>query len=284
MTKANSTVAGRRLAREMRRLRDQAGKKREESAAAAGIAPATLSRIEAGTHKPKSANILALCLFYGLPVEEAHRYSDLARQTKEPGWWHRYSDALPKGFEILVGLEDEAVEMRSYSTDSIEGLLQTEEYMRAQILAEPETPTEEQIEHRIAVRLGRQQRLLEDSDAPQLWIVQNEAGIRRLVGGSAVMKAQLEHLILMSRRSNVTLQVLPFSSGAHPASQGSFRLLELPSQDDPDVAYVEYRLGSIFLEEPQEVAVYAKIFNLLRADALGPDATRDLLEEAASPL
>ncbi|WP_034486282.1 helix-turn-helix domain-containing protein [Actinomadura oligospora] len=285
MRKISSTVARRRLAREMKRLREQAGKKREESAAAAEIAPATLSRIEAGTHSPKYASILALCLYYGLDLTDAQAYAELARQSKGgPGWWHRYSDVLPKGFEILVGLEDEARGARSYNGEFLDGLLQTERYMRALLRSEPETPTEEQIEQRVAVRLRRQERMLRAPDAPQLWIVQSEASIRRLVGGPAVMKEQLDHLRELSLLNNVTIQVLPFISGAHPAGHGDFRLLDFSGSKDPEAAYVEYRLGNIILEEPEEVATYAKVFDLLRADALGPDATRALLGEVAAHL
>ncbi|MBO2454190.1 helix-turn-helix transcriptional regulator [Actinomadura barringtoniae] len=268
----------------MRRLRDEAGKRREESAEAAGIAPATLSRIEAGTHAPKPANILALCLFYGLEVQQAQAYADLARQAKEPGWWHRYSDALPKGFDVYVAMEATASGMRVYRPDSIDGLLQTEAYMRAQMLAEPESPTEEQVEQRTAVRLKRQERWLSGEGSPQLWVIQNEAGLHRMVGGPDVMKEQLRRLHELSRLSNVTLQVLPFTSGAHPASHGGFHLLDFPDAGDPDIAYIEYRLGSLIMEEPHEVAAYAMIFNLLRADALGPDDARDMFEALAARL
>lgn len=285
MRKISSTVARRRLAREMKRLREQAGKKREESAAAAEIAPATLSRIEAGTHSPKYASILALCLYYGLDLTEAQAYAELARQSKGgPGWWHRYSDVLPKGFEILVGLEEDAQGTRSYNGEFLDGLLQTERYMRALLRSEPEPPTEEQIEQRVAVRMKRQERMLRASDTPQVWIVQSEASIRRLVGGPSVMKEQLDHLRGLSMLANVTIQILPFSSGAHPAGHSNFRLLDFSGGKDPEAAYVEYRLGSIILEEPYEVDAYAKIFDLLRADALGPDATRALLEDATAHL
>jgi transcriptional regulator with XRE-family HTH domain len=280
----NVTFAGRRLAREMRRMRDEAGKKREESAEAAGIAPATLSRIEAGTHAPKPANILALCLFYGLELQQAHAYADLARQAKEPGWWHRFSDALPQGFEVYVAMEAMATGMRVYRPDSIEGLLQTESYMRAQMLSEPESPSDEQIEQRIAVRLKRQERWLQGEGSPHLWVVQNEAGLHRMVGGNEVMKEQLNRLHEVSRLSNVTLQVLPFTSGAHPASHGGFQLLHFLEPGDPDIAYIEYRLGSIIMEESAEVTAYAMIFDLLRADALGPDKARDMVRSIASRL
>jgi transcriptional regulator with XRE-family HTH domain len=267
----------------MRRLRKESGKSREEVAKYAGVAPMTITRIEGAQHAPKPADIAMMCKFYGLDDERTEVLVTLARQSRQRGWWQRYGGAIPGWFEIYVGLEEEAAEIRSYQPEGIFGLLQTEGYMRGQILAEPETPSEEQVEQRVAIRLKRQERLKGD-DAPKLWIVLNEAAIRREIGGPETMREQLQRLIDASRLSNVTLQVLPFKTGAHPASHGAFTMLDFPEPADPDVVYVEYRLGSLYLEQQSEVAAYATIFDHLRARALGPDESRALITRVAQEM
>jgi hypothetical protein len=152
------------------------------------------------------------------------------------------------------------------------------------LLGEPAIPTDEEIERRIAVRMGRQRRLLEDGDAPDYWIIVNEAALRRNVGGKAVMKEQLEYLLERSRLSNVTIQVLTFESGAHSSMNGGFTILGFPEPTDRDVVYVEYREGSIYLEQPSEVRSYTLVFDHLRAQALGRDASRSLIAKLAREL
>ena len=282
-TRTSPTVRKRRLRAEMRRLRKESGKGVEEAAKFAGIAVATIYRIEAGTHAPKPADIMALCRFYG--VDDAHMevLANLARQSRMRGWWQRYGDTIPAWFEVYVGLEEETSEIRSYDPEGIFGPLQTERYMRAKMLAEPETPSDEQIEQRIAVRLKRQDRL-KDEDAPKVWAVLGEAALHRQVGGPETMREQLKHLLNVSRLSTMTLQVLSFKAGAHPAGHGAFTMLGFPIPVDPDVVYVEYRLGGLYLEQPAEVAAYTTIFNHLRARALGPDESRTLIRRLASEM
>lgn len=279
-SRTSPTVRKRRLRAEMQRLRKQSGKSAEEAAKFAGIAVATIYRIEAGTHAPKPADIMALCKFYGVDEARTEVLATLARQSRQRGWWQRYGDNIPAWFEVYVGLEEEATEIRSYDPEGIFGPLQTKDYMRAKMLAEPETPSEEQIEQRVAVRLKRQERLVGD-DAPRVWAVLGEAALHREVGGPEVMQEQLKRLIDTSQLSNVTLQVLPFKAGAHPAGHGAFTTVGFPEPIDPDVVYVEYRLGGLYLERESEVAAYARIFDHLRARALGPDESRVLIARAA---
>lgn len=279
-TRTSPTVRKRRLRAEMQRLRKESAKSAEEAAKFAGIAVATIYRIEAGTHAPKPADIMALCRFYGVDDARTETLATLARQSRLRGWWQRYGDNIPAWFEVYVGLEEETSEIRSYDPEGIFGPLQTAGYMRAKMLAEPETPSDEQIEQRVAVRLKRQDRL-NGEDAPMVWAVLGEAALHREVGGPETMREQLKRLINTSQLSNVTLQVLPFKSGAHPAGHGAFTMLGFPASADPDVVYVEYRLGGLYLEQKTEVAAYATIFNHLRARALGPDESRTLIAKVA---
>ncbi|TYB49097.1 helix-turn-helix domain-containing protein [Actinomadura chibensis] len=278
-TRTSPTVRRRRLAREMRQLRRTTQRSREDAAAYAGIAPATLSRIEAATHAPKPADIMALCKFYGLDDDQTDALVTLARQSRQRGWWHKYGDVLPKGFDVFVGLEEEAAELRSYQPELITGLLQTPEYMRALVLADLDVPDEVELERRISVRIRRQENLLCGDNPRQVWAIVHEGALRLQVGGPDVMRGQLEHLRDLSRRNCLTLQVLPFTAGAHPGMQTGFYLLGFAHPADPDIAYIEYRTGGVFLEQPDEVRVYEKIFDQLRARAAGPDDARKLIDQ-----
>jgi transcriptional regulator with XRE-family HTH domain len=263
----------------MRRLRKEAGKTREEAARFADIAPATVSRIEAATHAPKVADIMALCRFYGLDDERAEVLVTLARQSRQRGWWQKYGEVIPSWFEVYVGLEEEVSEIHTYQSEVIFGLFQTEAYARAVLVADDDVSTDEG-ERRLEVRM-RRQKLLAAPDHPKLWVIQNEAALRREVGGAATLREQLNHLAALSRQPGITIQVLPFTAGAHPSMHGAFEILGFPDRRDPDVVYVDYRRGSIYLEHPDEVDDYAQLFNQLRARALGPDESRALIKSLA---
>jgi len=274
--RTSPTVRRRRLAAEMRKLRKEAGKTREEAARYADIAPATVSRIEAAAHAPKVADIMALCRFYGLDEAHTEMLVTLARQSRQRGWWQKVGeDAIPTWFETYVGLEEEVAEIRSYQPEVIFGLLQTEDYARA-VLTADDTVGPAEGERRLEVRM-RRQKLLEEPDRPKLWIIQNEGALRRHVGGVATMQQQLKHLIDLSRQPGITIQVLPFSAGAHPSMHGAFEILSFPERYDPDVVYIDYRRGSIYLENLDEVDDYTQLFDQLRARAISPDESRALI-------
>jgi len=274
--RTSPTVRRRRLAAEMRKLRKEAGKTREEAARYADIAPATVSRIEAAAHAPKVADIMALCRFYGLDEAHTEMLVTLARQSRQRGWWQKVGeDAIPTWFETYVGLEEEVAEIRSYQPEVIFGLLQTEDYARA-VLTADDTVGPAEGERRLEVRM-RRQKLLEEPDRPKLWIIQNEGALRRHVGGVATMQQQLKHLIDLSRQPGITIQVLPFSAGAHPSMHGAFEILSFPERYDPDVVYIDYRRGSIYLENLDEVDDYTQLFDQLRARAISPDGSRALI-------
>ncbi|WP_281178431.1 DUF5753 domain-containing protein [Streptosporangium amethystogenes] len=160
-----------------------------------------------------------------------------------------------------------------------DGLLQTEGYARAVMRSAPVLPPVEEMERRLSIRMKRQERVLERSDPPMMWCILNEAVIRRPVGGAQAMQDQLQRLIQLSERSHVTLQVLPFSAGVHPAMDGGFTILSFHKMSDPDTVYVEYWQGNVYLEDSREVDAYVLLFDHLRARALGPDQTRSLIEQ-----
>ncbi|TMQ89816.1 helix-turn-helix domain-containing protein [Actinomadura soli] len=276
--RTSPTVRRRRLAAIMRQLRKDAKKTREEAATFASISPVTISRIEAAAHNPKPGDIAMLCKFYALGEQETDELVTLARQCRIKGWWQKYDDVLLKGFDVYVGLEEEAAELRSYQPELITGLLQTPDYMRALVLAELDVPDEVELERRVTVRMRRQENLLSGDAPDQIWAIVHEGALRLQVGGPDVMRGQLQHLLDLARTNLLTLQVLPFAAGAHPGMQTGFYLLGFTHPADPDIAYIEYRTGGIFLEHPDEVSVYAKVFDQLRARATGPDEARSLIE------
>jgi transcriptional regulator with XRE-family HTH domain len=278
------TVRRRRLGTELRKLRESNTYKLEEVAAQLGVAPSTLSRIETGKAPTKSAYLNQMLEMYGV-VDPAQRQVlvDMAREGHRKGWWAAYDDVLPSGFDIYVGLEAETAAIRGYEISVVHGLLQTPDYARAVMREMFPRHSLEQIERLVDLRIQRQQRF--DDDPPlELWAILDEAVVRRSVGGSAVMRDQLEHLLAMAARPELTLQVLPFSCGAHAGHGGPFSILEFPNRTDSEVAYVESVAGILYLEKDREVRVRTDAFDRLRAAALAPAASADLIAQVAREL
>ena len=282
--RTSPTVRRRRLAAEMRKLRAARAVNLDEVARGSDVGRTTVYRIEQASHAPRVNDIRALCLYYEVSDEHAETLIKLARESRLRGWWQRPGTGIPPWFETYVGLEEEATDLRIYEPELITGLLQTEAYHRALLRIDPSLPEDEsgaEQDRRVEVRLKRQERLT-GPDAPKLWVILNEAALRREVGGHSVMKAQLEHLIGVSRPRNITLQILPFSVGAHAAVDGLFHILGFPMPADPSVVYLQFRRGSLYLEEPEDLAEYSEIYEHLRAVALSPDQSIQLIERIAA--
>lgn len=278
------TVRRRRLGTELRKLRESNGYKLEEVAAQLGVAPSTLSRIETGKAPTKSAYLSQMLETYGV-VDPAQRQIlvDMAREGHRKGWWAAYDDVLPSGFDIYVGLEAETAAVRGYEISVVHGLLQTADYARAVLGEMFPRHSVEQIDRLVDLRIQRQQRL--DDDPPlELWAILDEAVVRRPVGGGTVMRRQLEHLLAMAARPGLTLQVLPFSCGAHAGHGGPFSILEFPNRTDAEVAYVESVAGLLYLEKDREVRARTEAFDRLRAAALAPAASAELIARVTSEL
>jgi transcriptional regulator with XRE-family HTH domain len=271
------TVRRRRLGSELRKLRDASGLKLEEVAAELGVAPSTLSRIETGKAPTKSAYLSQMLEMYGV-TDPAQRQVlvDMAREGHRKGWWAAYDDVLPSGFDIFVGLEAETTGIRSYENSVIHGLLQTQDYARAVLRELQPRHTAEQIDRQVDLRMARQRRLGEEP-ALDLWVIHDEAVIRRAVGGAAVMRGQLSRLLEVAARPGMTLQVLPFESGAHAGLRGPFSILEFPDRTDSRIAHVESVGGFIYMEKEREVRACSDAFDRLRAAALAPGASADLI-------
>jgi len=275
------TVRRRRLGAELRRLREAHSLKLEEVAERLGLAPSTLSRIETGKAPTKSAYLTAMLEMYQVSDPGARKVLvDMAREGHRKGWWSIYDDVLPSGFDIYVGLEAEASGLRSYETDVVHGLLQTTDYAVAVLRELRPRDSQEQIERVVDLRMERQ-RLLDQDPPLDLWLIMDEGAIRRNIGGPAVMRNQLEHLIQASRWTNVTMQILAFEAGAHAGLIGPFSILEFPERTDSDVAYTESVGGMIYLEKDREVRACAEAFDRMRAAALSPASSVELIQKLA---
>jgi hypothetical protein len=205
-------------------------------------------------------------------VSQEHRdeLMRLAREARKRGWWQTYSGAVPEPFVVYIGLEAEVATLRAYACELVPGLLQTEEYAREVRRATAPISDPDQTDRWVALRMARQRRLVADNPV-RLWTVLNEGALRRAVGGPEIMGRQLARLAEAAELPNVTVQVLPFSAGAHPAVDAPFMILGFPDRTDPDVVYVEHLTQALYLETPPEVDGYTLAFDHLRARALDPD-------------
>lgn len=278
------TVRRRRLGSELRRLREDHSIKLEEVAERLGVAASTLSRIETGKAPTKSVYLTAMLEMYGV-TDPAQRQVlvDMAREGHRKGWWSVYDDVLPTGFGIYVGLEAEAAGLRAFEGDAVQGLFQTPDYARAILREVRVRDTDEQVERLVDLRMKRQE-VLDRNPPLDVWMILDEAVVRRTIGGPEVMRDQLARLVEESKKPNVTLQVLPFETGSHAGLRGPFSILEFPERADADVAYVESVAGIIYLEKEREVRTCAEAFDRLRAAALSPGQSSDLIFEAAKDL
>lgn len=277
------TVASARLARELRARRERAGFNQEVVAEEMGWAESKLYRIENDKSRVLQRDVRRLLTMYGVDGEESDALVELARLAREPDWWHQYSGAIPEWFQVYVVLEASASHIFGYEAELVPGVMQTKRYTAAIYSTAPSPYSDPEIEDKVTVRATRQSRLTEEN-APEVWLVLNEAVVRRMVGGREVMREQVEHLIKLSKLRNVTLQILPFAVGEHSAMHGSFNLLKFPAPDDPDKVYMEQQIGGLYTQKPDEVERYRLIFDHLRARALGPGQTIDMFRALAAEL
>ncbi|PZG17542.1 transcriptional regulator [Spongiactinospora gelatinilytica] len=282
LSRHSPTVRRRRLAAEFRRLREARGLTIDQVAAEIDWHATKLSRVETGKQSLRLSDVRALLEVLQVAAELRDPLLALAREARQRGWWQALGEAVPDWFEVYVGLESEASGLQISEAEFVPGLLQTAEYARAVHQAAQLRASDAEIERQVAVRMARQE-LLTGEGSPQLSMIVNEAAIRRVVGGAKVMRAQLAHLMELAHLRNLTLQVLPFSIGAHPAMVSGFHILTF-EPEDADVVYIEYPTGSIYLERPTEVERYTLIFERLRVEALPTEATRDLIEQVAREL
>lgn len=285
-----STVPRRQLGRYLRELRN--GQRLTVRAAAERLewSEAKMWRIETGQTSLRSFDVEAMCKIYAAPADLTEALMGLAKETKARGWWHAYGDVIPEGFDVYIGLEEAASQLRWYEPELVPGILQTEGYARTLIQTHNPGVGEEEVSRRVHVRMARQP-LIRRATAPlRLQVALNEAVVRRPVGGARVMAEQLDELAEVSGLPNVSLRVAPFSAGVHPGvMSGPFVILRFPVAGDgqdsePATVYKDGFTGALYLDKPHEVERYAQAFRSIRDACLDEGASRNLIQQAAEEL
>jgi transcriptional regulator with XRE-family HTH domain len=264
MTSPRPTVGQRRLARALRRLRGNAGLSIDHVAAKLELSPSTISRIETAQASVRRPDVREMLDMYGVTGMQADQLLQLVEESRQRPWWQAYRD-LPSA--PLADLEEEAASIWQYSALLVPGLLQTEAYASAILHTVRSDDRPEYMQRRLQLRMERQA-LLTEQRLPEYRVILDEGLLRRIVGGTEVMRAQLERLIDASELPNVTLQVLPFATGAHPGIDGEFTILSYQAPEDPDVVYLENAGGEAYIEDSAVTQQYKSIFERLRATAL----------------
>ncbi len=278
---AGPTVQRLVLGGHLRQLRERAGMTTEQAAGAIRGSHSKISRMEHGRVGFKDRDIADLLTLYGVTIgEEREVLLGLAREANTPGWWQGYSDILPHWLEPYFGLEAAATFIRNYELQFVPGLLQTEDYARA-LIRLGNAPAEDDVVRRVEARLSRQKILHRDSP-PRLWAVMDEGALRRPIGGREVMRDQVRHLIEMCDHPFVTLQILPFHSGGHPAMGGPFTILRFSEPDLRDVVYIEQLTSALYLDKPTEVDSYLEVMEQLCLRAEPAVKTTQLLNAILS--
>lgn len=288
--KEGPAIKRRRVAATLRERREQAGMTATEAAKLLEHDRSWLSRIESAEVKCHPTTVRLILGLYGVEPAAIEAVAVVARETRERGWYQDYTDAMPDWFAGYVGLETDASVIRTYESQVMPGILQTEAYARALAFAAPLPEPTAATERRIELRMARRA-VLDRDDPPQLRVVLDEAVLRRTVGGKAVMREQIDHLIEIAQAPTVDILVLPFEVGAHAGCDGRFILMDFPPLPPPypettrtSVVYVDTLTFGKYLEKPTELATYAAAFERLCSSALDAGRSESFLRTIAKDL
>ncbi|MBC6470668.1 helix-turn-helix domain-containing protein [Actinomadura alba] len=277
------TVRRRRLGRELRRLREDRGLTLEAAARRLDRTFSSLSKIERGMQGLRQGELAFILDQYGVGDENLRRaLLTLRKDANKKGWWLDYKGRIEPSLLDYISLESDASAIRTFEALHLPGLLQTTDYARAIIGSGVPGLTPRRVDELISIRTARQ-RLLQ-TPRPVLWSVVDEAVLHRPFGGREVMRDQLCHLLQISQRGCVTLQVLPFAAGAHPGKEGPFTLLDVGDRGELMVVLIESLTLSWYLEEDEDIHRYKLVFDHLCAAALSPADSLALIERVMSRL
>ncbi len=271
------TVRRRQLGMELRRLREAAGKGQKEAGQWLGIPETGISKMENGKQRVTTAYLKLLLQLYDVGSPHADALDQLRRESDQRGWWVEYGKTVPDWFADYLGMETAAAEVWTYESELIPGLLQTPQYTEALNVAMKPTASPDEIQRVVQLRATRQQRLTSDQPLT-LRAVINEAALRRVVGSPDVMRGQARKLAEVAKLPNVTVQVLPFSVGAHSGMAGAFTALRFP-EEPMNTVFVEFDGAALYLEAPPQIERYANTFERLTHLALDVDGTAELLDQ-----
>ncbi|MFI5662555.1 helix-turn-helix domain-containing protein [Streptomyces sp. NPDC051684] len=263
------------LGRRLQDMRLAAGASLEDAAKALRVKTLTIRRLEKAEVALKPLYVEKLLETFGAGRQEIDEFVELAEQANEPGWWHSYRDAVPSWFTAYVSLETDAKTLRTYEPQYVTGLLQTPAYARAVLRGGLPNGSEEDLERRVALRL-RRQGLLEKADAPTLWVVMEEAVLHKEVGSPEVMREQIERLLEVSELAHISLDIVPFSAGAHVGACAPFTYFRFEEPELPDIVYSELLSASVYLDQRADVVAHLEAHSRL-ALLTSSDDSRALL-------
>ncbi|MCM2419080.1 helix-turn-helix transcriptional regulator [Streptomyces sp. RKAG293] len=273
----NPTVRRRRLGAELRRLRHASGLKSTEAAARLMVSQPKISHLENGRRTIRPRDVRDLCAIYGVTDQQViESLMQMAKESGQQGWWHAYGD-IPQN--VYIALETDAASLHTYESMVIPGLLQTPAYAHAVIGETIPLLTAEEVGIRLKVRLRRQHRIYDPACPLRLRVVLDESALCRVVGSPDVMCEQLEHLNALGAEPHITMQVLPFTAGAHPGLSGQFSILQFADSSAAAVVHLERFTSDLYLEKPSDVQHYSVLYGHLQAQALSPDDSRDFLTD-----
>ncbi|MEV0524407.1 helix-turn-helix transcriptional regulator [Streptomyces sp. NPDC050439] len=264
----------RRLRIALRKAREAAKQSQGHAAQALDWSLSKIMRIEQGTVSLSVTDLRALLQQYGVTDPAlAAELEDAARGSKGPSWWAQYHDVIGPQFSQYLGYESAAASFRTYNPIIVPGLLQTDDYAMALLAPRVDEARARRI---VELRTARQERALESENPPWTFFVIDEAALHRQVGGSRVQRAQLQHLITMSERPKVSLQVLPFTAGAHYSTLSSFILLGF--SDDEDLLYLEAQGNQSIRDDHELIVSHQECFESLREIAYSGDKAISLIQ------
>jgi transcriptional regulator with XRE-family HTH domain len=269
------------LGTQLRRLRESRNITAQEAARAIRGSESKISRIELGRNSVREVDIADLLNLYGITDSaEREQLLTLASQANQPGWWHRYQDVLPPWFHSYLGLEESAESIRSFDTQFVPGLLQTEDYAAAVLRLG--RYTREETDRMVFLRKERQRRFA--SGGLRLWAVIDEVAVRRPVGCASIMTQQLDHLLDISDRPGLTIQISPSLTGASYSAPGSFSILQFATDDLPDVVYLEQLTSAMYLDKRADVDRYIEAMDHISACSHTPEETTKLIRSMLAEL
>jgi transcriptional regulator with XRE-family HTH domain len=270
------TVRGRRLVREIERLRRERGLSMEAAAERLGWSLSKLYRLENGKSRITTDDLADMLDVYGVRSPQREPLIQLCRDARKRGWWTAYADVFTGSY---ISMEAEASSIELHAHVVVPGILQVPGYARAVITATQPGISPDDADRRLAARLARQEALLGRGDPLRVHAILDEAALRRQVGGPAVTAAQLSALAEGAARPGVTIQVLPFTAGANAGMDGKFTMLGFP--DDPPVVFVEGLMGDIYLEAADETGRFHAAWACLVSQALPPGDSVQMIRELA---
>jgi transcriptional regulator with XRE-family HTH domain len=267
------------LGRFLLEVRKRAERTAAEAAAELKQEPNNVTRYEAGEVLPPWGSVRTLLAFYGASDAETERASRLYDDAKQEPQAVRLPGGAPRGYRALVNAEREAVRERELAPSVVPGLLQTERYARALLeagrsLQRPDTRQDSVVTSRMD-----RQRPLEGPDPLILHALIDEGVIYREVGGPDVLREQLEHLLAMAERPNITVQVIPFAAGAYGTMNGSCVIVDYPEADDPPGVYLEYPAGGNWVDNPDDVTRFTAMFDEVARLAHTPADSATLIKK-----